>query len=187
MSSGISLSGNTRKVINDLEKLKASFDLSQNSRLRVFCEIIAEAGQLRAEELYKTAVKLTGDETPTVNSAYWLNDTTMVLTASGKDILFIEFGTGILNFGNTYPTDTPDAARNAQTFYGSSYSATHTWIDEKGKQHGGWLIEPKVSKFGGWWPYGGEWQSGNPPAKAMYEAGKRMREVMEQAAKVAFR
>lgn len=181
----IKLTGNTSKVISDLEKIKETFEM-KNPRLRAFCEYIAEAGKIKAEDLYNAAVKLSGDETPTVNNAYWLNDTTMVLTASGTDILFIEFGTGILNFSNTYPTDTEDAARNARQFFGSSYSATHTWIDEKGRQHGGWLIEPKVSKFNGWWPYGGEWVSGNPPAKAMYEAGKRMREVIDKAAKVAF-
>lgn len=182
---GITLTGNTSKVFSDLEQISRTFD-AENPKLKLFCEILADAGRMRAEELYNAANKGLGNKTPTVNEAYWLNDTTLVLTASGEDVLFVEFGTGILNFSNTYPTDTPDAARNASTFYGASYSESHVWFDDKGRQHGGWLIEPKVSQFGGYWPYGGEWTSGNPPAKAMYEAGKRMREVIEEAARVAF-
>lgn len=172
---GITLTGNTSKVFSDLEQISRTFD-AENPKLKLFCEILADAGRMRAEELYNAANKGAGNKTPTVNEAYWLNDTTLVLTASGEDVLFVEFGTGILNFSNTYPTDTPDAARNAREFYGASYS----------EKHSGWLVEPKVSQFNGYWPYGGKWVSGNPPAKAMYEAGKRMREVIEEAARVAF-
>lgn len=181
----MTITGNTTKVLSDLDRMADYFNPG-NDKIRRFCEILAELGKMKAEELYDSAVKLAGDKTPTVNAAYWLNDTTLVLTAEGEDILFIEFGTGILNFSNTYPTDTPDAARNASQFYGSSYSASHRWIDSKGVEHGGWLVEPKVSKFGGWWPYGGNWESGNPPAKAMYEAGKYMREEIEKVTKVVF-
>ena len=52
---------------------------------------------MRAEELYNAANKGAGNKTPTVNEAYWLNDTTLVLTASGEDVLFVEFGTGIFD------------------------------------------------------------------------------------------
>ena len=172
---GIALTGNTSKVFSDLEQISRTFD-AENPKLKLFCEILADAGRMRAEELYNAANKGAGNKTPTVNEAYWLNDTTLVLTASGEDVLFVEFGTGVLNFSNTYPTDTPDAARNAREFYGASYS----------EKNAGWLVPPAVYKYGGWWPYGGKWVSGNPPAKAMYEAGKRMREVIEEAARVAF-
>ena len=181
----IKMTGNTTKVFTDLDRI-ASYFTPGNDKVKKFCERLAEYGQVRAQDLYSNCVKLAGDKTPTVNDAYWLNETTLVLTAEGEDILFLEFGTGILNFSNTYPTDTPDAARNASQFYGSSYSATHRWIDAKGKEHGGWLVDPKVSQFGGWWPYGGQWVSGNPPAKAMYEAGKHMRLMLETVAKEVF-
>ena len=179
----------TSKVFTDLNNMADYFTpgSSRNyNKVKAFCEILAEYGRMKAEDLYDAAVMIAGNETPTVNAAKWVNDTTLVLTAEGKDILFVEFGTGILNFSNTYPTDTPDAARNASQFYGSSYSATHKWIDSQGVEHGGWLVEPKVSRFNGWWPYNGRWWSGNPPAKAMYEAGKYMRDAIAEAAERAF-
>lgn len=181
MSTATTLTGDIPKVFGDLEEINAIFEIhnsKQKPKLQVFCEILADAGRMRAEELYNAAQKGLKNETPTVNEYRWVDDTTLVLSASGKDILFVEFGTGILNFSNTYPTDTPDAARNAREFYGASYSETHSE----------WLVPPKVTYFNGWWPVPGtkEWTSGNPPAKAMYEAGKRMREVIEEAARVAF-
>lgn len=176
MKPGISITGNTTRVFTHLEELKLNFDVENGSKLHTFCEVLAELGRVEAEELYNIAAAVAGDQAPTIDSAQWLDDKTLILTASGIHILFLEFGTGILNFSNTYPTDTLDAARNAQQFYGSSWSATHSK----------WLVEPKVSKYHGWWPWHGKWVSGNPPAKAMYEAGKTMRENMEEVVKRVF-
>lgn len=81
------------------------------------------------------------------------------IVASGKTVLFIEFGAGI----NRNPGDHPLASRYG--FYRTSWSATH----EK------WLVPPRVNRVTNYpntWPHDDEWYQGNPPSKSMYKTAK---------------
>jgi hypothetical protein len=88
-----------------------------------------------------------------------------VIKATGNDILFWEFGTGIM----------PWTAHPLAEEYGvapASFSATHAQ----------WLVGEKRQKFKGQWPYGGSWTTGQPPRKAMWDAAKAMREAIPSVA-----
>lgn len=100
------------------------------------------------------------------------------ITASGSDTLFLEFGTGIL-----VPW-TSEGLGLAAEYPPGSWSETH----------GRYLTDPaKLRKYHGWWPLpwgGGRLKTkGNPPANAMYEASKTVREriplLLQNAMKVA--
>lgn len=96
------------------------------------------------------------------------------ILAQGEDVCFIEFGSGAA-YGYGYP---PDVQLEPNMPYGPG-----TWSEsEVGKGH--WNDE------NGWWFIGGDGQYvhtfGNPPAMAMYEAGKSMRQDLERIARKVF-
>lgn len=81
------------------------------------------------------------------------------INASGKAVLFIEYGSGVKlphnsGFGNSgmYPP--------------ASWS----------KEHSEWLTGKRLQRFKGLWPYGGKWVEGNPSANIMYNAEKNLRQ-----------
>ena len=76
------------KAIKELEKYKR--DLENKARLVV--EKLAFLGATNASLGYSRAITDTNDVEVT---AEWINDTTMQVRASGRELLFIEFGTGI--------------------------------------------------------------------------------------------
>lgn len=81
-------------------------------------------------------------------------DNTWRIVASGEAVLFIEYGSGI-----TYP-------HTSEFGNFSAYPPT-SWSS----MHGKWLVEPKVSKYGGKWPiqgWKGYWTKGNKSANVMY-------------------
>ena len=93
------------------------------------------------------------------------------IVASGESVLFIEYGSGI-----TYPHTSEFGNYSAYT--PTSWSATH----------GKWLVEPKVSKYGGKWPiqgWKGYWTKGNKSANVMYDTKKALQSSLKINAKKA--
>lgn len=83
------------------------------------------------------------------------------IAASGEAVLFIEYGTGV-----TY-SHTSEFG-NAAAYPPASWSASH----DK------WLVEPRLSKYGGKWPvpgWKGYWTKGNKSANVMYGSLKDLR------------
>lgn len=79
------------------------------------------------------------------------------IVATGADLFFVEFGTGLFYSRNPLPHPYNEPA---------SWSATHAQ----------YLTNPKLlAKYHGYWPYGGEWTSGQPSANVFYEATKTVR------------
>ena len=104
--------------------------------------------------------------TPDIGKNHWS------ITASGEAVLFIEYGSGI-----TYPMTSQFAG---QTYGPASWSASH----QK------WLVDPKLSKYGGKWPVPGwrhYWTRGNPSANVMYETSTVLRQLAPVRAKSAVR
>ena len=81
------------------------------------------------------------------------------IVAKGNDILFWEFGTGVILSGSH-----PKAAELG--IEPASFS----------RDHDKWLVGEKLEKFQGRWPYGGRWIMGRPPSQSMWHAAKMMRE-----------
>ena len=86
------------------------------------------------------------------------------IVASGEAVLFIEYGSGIV-----YPHTSEFG--NASAYPPTSWSASH----DK------WLVDPKVSTYGGKWPvpgWKGYWTKGNKSANVMYESQKTLRTIL---------
>lgn len=79
------------------------------------------------------------------------------IVGTGEDILFVEFGTGIIE-PRTNPIPHP------LNFAGS-------WSIE----HAQYLTDSeKLARHKGQWPYAGKWVDGLPSANVFYEAGKNV-------------
>ena len=135
-------------------------------KLRSVLEQLMDEGYSIAVRIFSRAL-YAGTNDVIVDPPHWEGDT-LVLTAEGNAVAFIEFGTGI----NYY--DYPDP-----TVYGKLGMAQHGQFE---KGHGSqirWWYEgepgtagrPKRRRDG---TYDDRWSTswGNPPARAMYEASK---------------
>lgn len=147
------------KAIKELEKYKR--DLENKARLVV--EKLAFLGATNASLGYSRAITDTNDVEVT---AEWINDTTMQVRASGRELLFIEFGTGI-----TYGYGHPEAT---QMGYGPG-----TYPSDKGNwdnPNGWWYSRNGVPKH----------TYGNPPNPVMYDTKKLLEREAERIVREVF-
>lgn len=131
----------------------------------VFLKRLADLG-IQTADIHFNSVTYDGDKD--VNTLIeWVSDTKLRVVARGKSVLFIEFGTGITYSGYKHPMA-------SQFGYGPS-----TWsLGPEGK--GRW------DNYYGWYYAKGKRSYGNPPARAMYEASKTMRDKITQIAKEVY-
>lgn len=92
-------------------------------------------------------------------------DRACLVVATGKDVLFIEFGTGIM-YGGTHPEATPEVARGSWS------------LSSKGEGH--W-DDPN-----GWYYAHGKKSFGNPANMPMYEAKREIEAHFEEIARRVF-
>lgn len=132
---------------------------------------VIDAG-VRAENGFATAqIHGKNDVVVTVDSSSVADGKEFVIDATGEEVLFIEYGTGIKlkhdsQFGDygLYPP--------------GSWSATHSQ----------YLTDPeKLKKHRGQWPYGGEWIDGDPSYNVMYLTQKNLEINLLQGANSALR
>lgn len=159
-------------ILNHIERIEKSLD----ENIHTFLEKLAEVGIQVAVDRFENA-EYSGWNDVTVNeSPEWIDDHTFVITARGQAITFIEFGTGV------------------------HYSEQHPKAVEFGFERG--TFGKGKGKQDVWGYYGVEGNNsirtietkkgtlvlthGNPPARAMYEAGKEMRQQIEEIAKEVF-
>lgn len=150
-------------------------------KLTTLVERLLDEGFDVAEALFAKAL-YAGTNDVTVLYPYWEGDT-MVLAADGKAVAFIEFGTGSNYYD--YPDQTvyannPSLAGHGQ--YGKGHGKDIRWW-YKGEP--GTAGRPKRLPDGS---YSTVWSTswGNPPARAMYEASKKLdkEHVLEVAREV---
>ena len=141
-------------------------------KVRQFLTALADIGVSVAKTEYASAPNDWGkSQIPTVGVEF-VNANTVCIRASGTDVLFFEFGTGI-----TYMQEYPADEGFAPTFKAGDWSdneelgGRHHWDDPKG-----WYI-----------PGGhGLHTYGIPPTRAMYDARKKVRQQIEAVAKEVF-
>lgn len=145
-----------------IRKLEAKRD-SLEEKKRLFMERLAQIGVDTARVNFSKAI-YDGNNDVVVETV-WQDDHTLSVSASGTSVLFIEFGSGLIGYGHELA--------------GSMKYGPGTWSDsELGKGH--WQDEK------GWYYEHGKKSHGNPPARAMYEASKEMRERIKQIAAEVF-
>lgn len=143
---------------------KADSDIKNFQRRGSFHNYLHDMWQVGYDQVkadYNNALTLEGEKanksTRLISSPKWSSDG-LELTASGEDILFLEFGTGV-NQSYTHPW----GAKFGYT--PASYSINHY----------GFLIEPRLHHFHGQWPHDKKLHWGQNPARGMYNASKAMR------------
>ena len=159
--------GSVLAALDELDKFTA--DLQEKGKQ--ICLALASIGATVASLRFARAVYTSE---PMVNISVEEIDGGYKILAQGEDVCFIEFGSGAA-YGYGYP---PDVHLEPSMPYGPG-----TWSDsEMGKGH--WQDED------GWWYMGADGKFvhtyGNPPAMAMYEAGKSMRQDLERIARKVF-
>lgn len=148
-----------------IKKLKkANSDISSfqsRGKLHSYLHDMWQVGYDQVKADYASAVTLDGDkanQTTTITSSPKWDSDGLELIASGGDILFLEFGTGI-NQDFIHP-------------WGSQFGYTPASYSI---QHYGFLIDPKLKHFHGQWPHEKKLHWGQNPARGMYNASKAMR------------
>ena len=157
----IRITTNVDTVILQLKQYRQNL----NAKIRTFIERLGNLGVNTAEIKYRTA-KYDGENDVLV-LAEWESDTSLRIVASGEAVLFIEFGSGLGGYGH------PQAKEFG---YGPGTYSDNEAIGGKGH----WT-DPD-----GWYYRHGEKSHGNPPARAMYDAGKEMRSQIVQIAREVF-
>ena len=170
------------KVINRLEE----FEKSLQSKCDEFSRRLADIGVRIANIHYETA-PYAGTKDVTVEIQPDGNGS-VTIVASGTSVLFIEFGTGIIN-----PYDAPEA-RALLTDGGASIDALGQHGEKRGSSPFGWFY-PAENGLGSPAPSTTEYSYKHPDlihtygsnaTPAMYRARKNMIENIEKVAREVF-
>lgn len=155
----------TKKLLSRLRRLQSSVD----EKTKEFLTRLAEIGITEADVHFRNAVYDGDNDAKAIPTPEWVNENTIAVVAEGKKLLFVEFGSGLIGYG--------DDPSYAQKFgYGPG-----TWSDDLSKGGKGHWSDPN-----GWYYKHGEKSYGNPPARAMYEAAKVMRQEILNVAREVF-
>lgn len=147
------------------------------SNLKTYQKSLEEKQHRLLEELVKTGIDVAsakfqtaqydGDFDVVVNrQPEWEGDNKLFLTAIGNSVTFVEFGTGV-HYAEQHPkSESLGAVRGT---YGQGKGSQDSWgyYGTKGQKGVGREIETKNGTV--------TITHGNPPARAMYDASKEMR------------
>jgi hypothetical protein len=164
--------GNIDGAIKAIEQYERSLE----KKKKVFMERLASIGVDTARATFKTA-KYDGDNDVIVTEPTWINDNKLTFSASGKSVLFIEFGTGVHYSSESHPKEAEFGFSRGT--YGHGLGKLDSWRYEGNPGTNGEIITEGKHK--------GEIKThGNPANRCMYEAGKDMRKQIKEIAKEVF-
>lgn len=170
----ISVSG-LDETIKHLEKVKKSLASKQKNLL----ERLAKIGIDVAAVKFKTAQYDGVNDVTVDKSPEWIDDTTLAIVARGQAVAFIEFGTGV-HYAEKHPTATQVGAIRGSYGQGKGKKDSWTYYGEPGTN--GRVVrtvqEDATTVIR---------THGNPPARAMYDAGKEIRERIVEIAKEVYK
>lgn len=155
---------NIDTVINQVKKYQSSIGVKQKLLMKKLSEIGVEVAVSAFTE-----VPYDGEKDFSVDT-HW-EDNTLVIEATGDTVLFLEFGAGV--FQPPYPISTSYV--RGEYGQGKGKNKSWTYYGTKGGT--------KVVEVDGKTVYR---TYGNPPARAMYDASKEMRERILEIAKGVF-
>jgi len=146
-----------------------------SSRIRQAVEKYAEGGADAWSEAYENEKR--DDMLSNVDVWYGWNKKAQYIYVRSRKLYFIEFGTGVLNNSGSAE------GRYRNAFPGSWSSGINNKFARGGERGKRWLVEPKLSKYGGRWilPKGtqtdmghNKWATGHKPANGMMRAMKKL-------------
>lgn len=159
-----------------MKKLKAYRDSLEAKQQRLL-EELAAIGIDVADAEFKVA-QYDGYNDVVVNKdPVWIGDNQLVISASGQAITFIEFGSGV-HYTEQHPKAS-DFGYERGT-YGQGKGSQDTWGYYGSPGTNGQVVKSNEK---------GDLvlTHGNPPARAMYDAGKEMRNQMIEIARKVWR
>lgn len=166
--------GNVSKAIKQLEEYKKRFAEKE----RQFLLRLAEIGVAEATTRFEEA-QYDGINDVVVEEPVWVNEHTIAVRATGRSILFIEFGTGV--HYSTPPHEMADKLGYTRGGYGQGRGKKDFWY-YKGEPKTPKQIpkDPKLAAKGLVFTHG------NPANRCMWEADKKIREEIRTIAKEVF-
>lgn len=156
-----------------MKRLESFGDVKRQKKL---LEKLAEIGINVADVRFKTAQYDGVNDVVVKRTPTWVDDNTILLEATGHAVAFIEFGTGVY-----YPEQHPHAERMGMKRggFGKGRGKQLTWgyYGAPGT-HG--VVHRKSPKGNLVLTHG------NPPARAMYEAGKEIKARLLEVAREVY-
>lgn len=145
------------------------YNAEKTIKVKLLLERLATIGAYRARVEFTNAM-YAGDNDVAVSVEPITNGYRVV--AKGKAVIFIEFGTGVLN---------PEHPQSAE--FGFKHG---TYGKGKGANEKGWVYVGEQGNAGRPLREGVYRTYGNPPAKAMYQSSKEMRNAIYDIVKEVF-
>ena len=169
----ITVTTNADKVIKQITARQNAWE----RKLHRFLSELAKIGIETADVKFRTAQYDGTNDTIVEKTPVWTSPTTLKIVASGRSITFIEFGSGV-----HYTEEHPKANELGMIrgAYGHGLGKFDSWRYKGDPGTNGEVIQKGKHK-------GEVLTHGNPPARAMYDAGKEMRENVVKIAKEVFR
>lgn len=173
----ISVSG-LDETIKHLEQVKKSLEIKQHRLMERLAEIGIDVASVR----FKTAQYDGINDVSVDKSPEWIDEHTLAIVARGQAVAFIEFGTGV-HYAEKHPTASKVGAVRGSYGQGKGKRDSWTYYGEPGTNG---RVVRTIQKEG-------EEAvdvirtHGNPPARAMYDAGKAMRERIVDIAREVYK
>lgn len=166
----IKLTVNSNQVVRSIESYVNQLD----SKTRTFLERLAQIGISSADASFRSAA-YDGVNDVVVNSTpVWVDERTIAVQASGRAILFIEFGTGVFNPG-VHPQASEFGMIRGE--YGKGHGKQESWV---------YIGEPGTNG-----EVLGEGRNvvrtrGNNASRSMYDAAELMKNEIGRIAREVF-
>lgn len=164
--------------LNDIEGAIAKleeYEKSIRNKTKVLMERLANVGYDVANVRFSQA-QYDGTNDVVVKSPEWVDDNKIVLVAHGNTVTFIEFGTGV-RYTEIHPLALEKGAIRGG--FGKGHGKKDSWAYYGNPGTNGKIVRESKNGIV-------VRTNGNPPARAMYEASKNMREEILKIAKEVF-
>jgi len=160
------------ETIQHLEEYQKRIEDKQHTLLEKLAEIGIDTATVRFSQAQYDGVK----DVDVPKDPEWVSDNTLQISAVGSTVSFIEFGTGV-HYTESHPKAGEFGAIRGG--YGHGLGKLDSWRYKGEPGTNGELItEGKHT--------GEILTHGNPPARAMYDAGKEMRAKIQEIAKEVY-
>lgn len=164
--------GNIDEAIRQIEEYERNLKKKQ----KIFLKKLSEIGVDVAKVKFQSA-QYDGENDVKMDEPKWLSDNRLIISATGKAVIFIEFGSGVHYSSESHPKAAEFGYKRGT--YGHGLGKLDSWRYEGSPGTHGEIIKEGKHK--------GEIRThGNPANRCMYEAGKEMRKKIRETAKEVF-
>lgn len=164
---------NIRSVINSIRDYQNTI----NVKTKVFLERLAEVGIEGATVRFQSAIYDGTNDVVVERQIEWVDDHTLRISAKGKAVAFIEFGTGVRYSAQAHPKASELGAIRGAFGQGKGSQDSWAYYGEQGTQG----RELKTNEKGTLYL-----THGNPANRCLYDVGKDLRREAERIAKEVF-